>query len=115
MVRLGVESDDLMPFSRNAKAETNLSFFNVRSFGQICARFVDRCAGFTHVSHVTVNVLEYFSVFLGTRCEQIGIWIHTMAAMACNHQAINGLSLGPLTRAKTVALKTEACSSRQKL
>jgi hypothetical protein len=23
MVRLGVESDDLMPFSRNAKAETN--------------------------------------------------------------------------------------------
>ena len=38
-----------------------------------------------------------------------------MAAMACNHQAINGLSLEPLTNAKSVALKADACSSQQEL
>ena len=39
-------------------------------------RFVDRCAGFTNVSHVAVNVLEYFSVFLGTRCEKRNLDSH---------------------------------------
>ena len=57
------------------------------------------------------SISRYFLV----RDVKKGIWIHTMAAMACNHQAINGLSLEPLTNAKSVALKADACSSRQEL